>query len=68
MHHFKLLDVTEDRNHKNYEGCFVMKMNLCKHYSMVCADLFENHGLTYGDKIEVCWDSNSHKFKFKLIN
>ncbi|KAG5585624.1 hypothetical protein H5410_046058 [Solanum commersonii] len=68
MHRFELLDVTEESNPKNDEGAYVVKMKPCKDYAIVCVDLFKNCGLSCGDKIEVWWDSNSHNFKFKLIN
>ncbi|TMW90262.1 hypothetical protein EJD97_015991 [Solanum chilense] len=36
---------------------YVVKMKPCKDYAIVCADLFENHGLSYSDEIELYWDS-----------
>ncbi|KAG5614688.1 hypothetical protein H5410_014512 [Solanum commersonii] len=68
MHRVQLWDVTEDNNHNNDERAYVVKMKPCKDYAIVCADLFENRGLSYGDEIELYWDSNSNNFKFKLIN
>ncbi|KAK6783726.1 hypothetical protein RDI58_017180 [Solanum bulbocastanum] len=68
MHRFELLDVIEENNSKNDKGAYVVKMKPCKDYAIVCADLFENRGLSYGDEIELCWDTNSHNFKFMLIN
>uniref|UniRef100_A0A3Q7IHE5 TF-B3 domain-containing protein n=1 Tax=Solanum lycopersicum TaxID=4081 RepID=A0A3Q7IHE5_SOLLC len=67
-HRFELLDVTEEKNPTNDAGANVVKMQPCKDYAIVCADLFENRGLIYGDKIELHCDTNSHDFKFKLIN
>ncbi|KAG5585627.1 hypothetical protein H5410_046061 [Solanum commersonii] len=68
MHSFELWDFTEESNPKNDEATYIVKMKPCKDYTIVCAHLFENCGLRCGDEIEVCWDSNSHNFKFNLIN
>ncbi|TMW97983.1 hypothetical protein EJD97_004705 [Solanum chilense] len=67
-HCFELLDVTEENNHVNNAGAYVVKLKPCKDYAIVCANLFRNRGLSYGDKVELYWDTNSHNFKFKLIN
>uniref|UniRef100_A0A3Q7FJJ9 TF-B3 domain-containing protein n=1 Tax=Solanum lycopersicum TaxID=4081 RepID=A0A3Q7FJJ9_SOLLC len=64
----QLWDVTDDNNHKNYENTYVVKMEPCEDYAIYCDDLFENCELSYGDEIEIYWDSNTNNFKFKLIN
>ncbi|KAG5607220.1 hypothetical protein H5410_028712 [Solanum commersonii] len=62
-------DVTEENMPKKYEGgsVFLRKLHNDDFY-LLCIKLFNSHGLSIGDEIELYWDPRSSSLMFKLLS